>query len=131
MLGGDGAVIGEANFAPGPGVSCFEAFRKGDYEGARRGFLDLMRVANVTQVPGAFQAAIKETMHALGQTEKKTVRLPGTPLSNEARAQVRRNLEAVGMLSAATPRPPEPAPVDDLDTQPASATMVASGNTDN
>ncbi|MDQ6907893.1 MAG: dihydrodipicolinate synthase family protein, partial [Chloroflexota bacterium] len=40
MLGGDGAVIGEANFVPEPGVGCVEAFRKGDYEGARRGFLD-------------------------------------------------------------------------------------------
>jgi hypothetical protein len=44
---------------------------------------------------------------------------------------VRRNLEAVGMLQAAPQRPSEPAPMDDLDTQPASATMVASGNTDN
>ncbi len=130
MLGGDGAVIGEANFAPGPGVSCVEAFRKGDYEGTRRGFLDLMRVANVTQVPGTFQAAIKEVMRALGQTEKTTVRLPGTSLSNEARAQVRRNLEAVGMLQAAPQRPSEPAPMDDLDMQPAGATMAASGDTD-
>lgn len=118
MLGGDGAVIGEANFAPGPAVSCVEAFRKGDYEGARRHFLDLMRVATVAQVPGTFQAAIKEAMRALGQTEKTTVRLPGTPLGKEARAQVRRNLEAIGMLAAETPRAPEPASVDDLDAEP-------------
>ncbi len=117
MLGGDGAVIGEANFAPGPGVACVEAFRKGDYEGARRGFLDLMRVATVTQVPGTFQAAIKEAMRALGQTEKTTVRMPGTPLAKEARAQVRRNLEAIGMLQAAPPSAPEPAPVDDLNAE--------------
>lgn len=123
MLGGDGAVIGEANFAPGPAVGCVEAFRKGDYEGARRNFLDLMRVATVTIVPGTFQAAIKEAMHALGQTEKTTVRMPGTPLSKEARTQVRRNLEAIGMLQADTPPggSPEPASVDDLDAEPAQA----------
>ncbi len=121
MLGGDGAVIGEANFAPGPGVGCIEAFRKGDYEGARRHFLDLMRVATVGQVPGFFQAAVKEAMRALGQTEKTTVRLPGTPLANEARAQVRRNLEAIGMVQAETPRAPEPVSTDDFDTEPAHA----------
>jgi 4-hydroxy-tetrahydrodipicolinate synthase len=127
MLGGDGAVIGEANFAPGAAVGCVEAFRKGDYEGARRNFLDLMRVSNVTQVPGTFQAAIKETMRALGQTEKATVRMPGTSLSNEARAQVRRNLEAAGMLQAPAARRPETPPVDDLDTTPAGETMAANG----
>lgn len=121
MLGGDGAVIGEANFAPSPAVGCVEAFRKGDYEGARRNFLDLMRVATVTQVPGTFQAAIKEAMRALGQIEKTTVRMPGTPLSNDARAQVRRNLEGVGMLKAETPQSPDPAPIDDLDAEPAQA----------
>jgi 2-dehydro-3-deoxy-D-pentonate aldolase len=114
MLGGDGAVIGEANFAPGPGVGCVEAFRKGDYEGMRRAFLDLMRVATVTQVHGTFQAAIKEAMRALGLIEKATVRMPGTPLTNDARAQIRRNLEAIGMLHAEAPKTPAP-PVDDLD----------------
>lgn len=120
MLGGDGAVIGEANFAPAPGVQCVEAFRKGDYESARRNFLDLMRVATVTQVPGTFQAAIKEAMRALGQIEKTTVRMPGTPLTAEARTQVRRNLEAIGMLQAEIPRAPELTHADDLDAHPAS-----------
>ena len=117
MLGGDGAVIGEANFAPGPGVVCVEAFRKGDYEGARRAFLDLMRVATVTQVPGTFQAAIKEAMRALGLIEKATVRMPGIPLTNDARAQIRRNLEAIGLLQPAAQRAPEPVIVDDLDAE--------------
>jgi 2-dehydro-3-deoxy-D-pentonate aldolase len=123
MLGGDGAVIGEANFAPGPGVGCVEAFRKGDYETARRTFLDLMRVATVTQVHGTFQAAIKEAMRALGLIEKATVRMPGTPLTNDTRAQIRRNLEAIGMLKAETPKTPQTPPVDDLD-----ATSADTGN---
>ena len=121
MLGGDGAVIGEANFAPGPGVGCVEAFRKGDYEGARRAFLDLMRVGTVVQVPGFFQAGVKEAMRALGQTDRTAVRMPGTPLSKESRGQIRRNLEAIGMLEASPPPTPEPAPVDDLDRDPADA----------
>jgi 4-hydroxy-tetrahydrodipicolinate synthase len=130
MLGGDGAVIGEANFAPVSAVGCVEAFRQGDYEGARRHFLDLMRVATVTQVSGTFQAAIKEAMRALGQTEKTTVRLPGTSLQPEVRAQVRRNLEAVGMLAAETPRAPEPAPADDLDSEPANVGAKAGFSVD-
>jgi hypothetical protein len=80
----------------------------------RRAFLDLMRVATVTQVHGTFQAAIKEAMRALGLIEKATVRMPGTPLTNDARAQIRRNLEAIGMLHAEAPKTPAP-PVDDLD----------------
>lgn len=100
MLGGDGAVVGEANFAPAPYVRCVESFRSGDYEGMRRAFLEMMRVASVMQVPGFFQATMKEAMRALGQIERTTVRLPGTSLAPEARAQVRRNLEAIGLLHA-------------------------------
>ena len=126
MLGGDGAVIGEANFAPAPGVQCVEAFRKGDYEGARRSFLDLMRVATVTQVAGTFQASIKEAMRALGLTDKTTVRLPGTPLTNDARARIRRNLEAIGMLQAEAPRLSDTAPIDDLGAAPVGSGAAAS-----
>jgi 4-hydroxy-tetrahydrodipicolinate synthase len=104
MLGGDGAVVGEANYAPAPYVNCVESFRKGDYEGTRRHFLDMMRVGTVVQVPGFFQAAIKEAMRVLGLIEKTTVRLPGTPLDPEARKQVRRNLEAIGMVPSESPR---------------------------
>ncbi len=107
MLGGDGAVVGEANYAPAPYVRCVEAFRSGDYEGMRRAFLETMRVASVMQVPGFFQATMKEAMRALGQTERTMVRLPGTSLAPEARAQVRRNLEAIGMLHAASRDEPD------------------------
>jgi 4-hydroxy-tetrahydrodipicolinate synthase len=107
MLGGDGAVVGEANYAPAPYVKCVESFRKGDYEAMRRHFLDMMRVGTVVQVPGFFQAAIKEAMRALGLIEKTTVRLPGTSLDLEARTQIRRNLEAIGMLPSESPRVPE------------------------
>jgi 4-hydroxy-tetrahydrodipicolinate synthase len=107
MLGGDGAVVGEANYAPAPYVKCVDSFRKGDYEAMRRHFLDMMRVGTVVQVPGFFQAAIKEAMRALGLIEKTTVRLPGTPLDLEARTQVRRNLEAIGMLQPETSRTPD------------------------
>lgn len=107
MLGGDGAVVGEANYAPAPYVTCVESFRKGDYEAMRRHFLDMMRVATVVQVPGFFQAAIKEAMRARGLIEKTTVRLPGTPLDLEARTQIRRNLEVIGMLQPENSRVPE------------------------
>lgn len=123
MLGGDGAVVGEANVAPAPYVRCVESFRSGDYEGMRRAFLEMMRVAAVMQVPGFFQATIKEAMRALGQTERTTVRLPGTPLAPEARAQVRRHLEAIGMI------PPEPPPASDGATESADAPVAQEATT--
>lgn len=109
MMGGDGGVFGEANFAPGPFVNCYEAFRHGDYEAARQAFGEMLRVASTIQVPGYFQAAIKEAMRTLGQTESTTVRLPGTVLTPDAQAHVRRNLEAIGLFrprTAATSGPP-------------------------
>jgi 4-hydroxy-tetrahydrodipicolinate synthase len=114
MLGGDGAVVGEANYAPAPYVNAVEAFRKGDYEGMRRHFLEMMRVGTAVQVPGFFQAAIKEAMRALGQIEKTAVRMPGTSLEPDSRQQVRRNLEAIGLLAANAPRPPDP-PIEEMD----------------
>lgn len=97
-MGGDGGVFGEVNFAAAPFVACYEAFERGDYEAAIGAFADMMLVTSTIKVPGTFQAAIKEAMHLLGQIENTTVRLPGTPLMQGAREQVRRNLENVGML---------------------------------
>ena len=98
MMGGDGGVFGEVNFAPAPFVNCYEAYRRGDYEAARLHFGEILRVASAIQVPGYFQATIKEAMRALGQTESATVRLPGTAILPDVQAQVRRNLEALGLL---------------------------------
>ena len=98
MMGGDGGVFGEMNFAPAPFVNCYEAYRRGDYEAARLHFGEILRVASAIQVPGYFQATIKEAMRALGQTESATVRLPGTAILPDVQAQVRRNLEALGLL---------------------------------
>ncbi len=61
-------------------------------------FGEILRVASAIQVPGYFQATIKEAMRALGQTESATVRLPGTAILPDVQAQVRRNLEALGLL---------------------------------
>jgi len=101
MMGGDGGAFGETNFAPAPSVNCYEAFRRGDYESARLHFGEMLQVVSAIQVPGYFQATIKEAMRALGQIEHAVVRLPGTALTPDAQAQVRRNLEAIGLL-----RPP-------------------------
>ncbi len=103
MMGGDGGVVGEANFAPAPAVNCFEAFRRGDYASARLHFREMLDLATVLQVPGAFQAAIKEAMRLLGRTDKTTVRLPHTALSPEAQLGVRRALEAIGLLHVELP----------------------------
>lgn len=99
-MGGDGGVFGEVNFAAAPFVACYKAWERGDHEAAHQAFNDMMLVTSTIQVPGTFQAAIKEAMRLLGQIEHTTVRLPGTALAPEARGRVRRNLEAVGMLRA-------------------------------
>lgn len=103
VMGGDGGVFGEVNFAAAPFVACYEAFERGDYEAVHQAFNDMMLITSVMQVPGTFQAAIKEAMRLLGQTENTAVRLPGTTLSPESRARVQRNLEAVGMLRPSGP----------------------------
>lgn len=112
MMGGDGGIISEVNFAPAPAVNCFEAFRRGDYEMARHHFIEMMSIALVTQVPGSFQAVIKEAMRFLGLTDKTTVRLPNTALTADARAQVRRNLELIGLLHAEAPAAPADTALD-------------------
>lgn len=98
LLGGDGGVLGTANFAPGLLVRLYTALTSGRWEDA----VDVARRLAVLPRLFAGEAppfvVIKEAMVMVGLVPHATTRPPALPLTEDERGGLRRALEALGVL---------------------------------
>ncbi len=92
MMGVDGAIGSTLNFMPGAYRAIQQAVARGDMSAAQSMQLRANRVT-AAMIEVGFNGALREVLRLIG-IECGDPRLPGLPLSAEAKAALRRNLEA-------------------------------------
>jgi 2-dehydro-3-deoxy-D-pentonate aldolase len=103
LLGGDGAVPGTANFAPGPLVDIYRAVTQGRLtDAAERARTHLNVIPRLFTADAPAFVVVKEAMAIAGLIPHATTRPPALPLTEDERRALRRGLEALGIGS---PRP--------------------------
>jgi 4-hydroxy-tetrahydrodipicolinate synthase len=96
ILGAAGAVAASANVAPAICVAIYDAFRRGDQEGAKAAQLQLNPVRQslaLVTAPGGPKAALKMLGMDVGPC-----RAPVGPLPSENRDRLRKALHDAGLL---------------------------------
>lgn len=96
--GGDGAIPAIANFAPALPVEVYERFREGQVGEAALLMRRRLEMAALYHLDAPFFVVVKEAMVMLGLIPHAIVRRPAGPLTDEARARLRRILTSVGLL---------------------------------
>jgi 4-hydroxy-tetrahydrodipicolinate synthase len=101
VLGADGCISGMGSVAADLQAELFALVQKGDLEGARRLNDRLEPLVRVFYAPPFVDMhnRMKEALVLLGRIPAAHVRPPLTPVSDAERAQIRRALEASGLLS--------------------------------
>ncbi|MBN8595987.1 MAG: dihydrodipicolinate synthase family protein [Anaerolineae bacterium] len=92
MMGVDGAIGSTLNFMPGAYRAIQQAVARGDMSAAQSMQLRANRVT-AAMIEVGFNGALREVLRLIG-IECGDPRLPGLPLSADAKAALRRNLEA-------------------------------------
>jgi 4-hydroxy-tetrahydrodipicolinate synthase len=98
LLGGDGGVLGTANFMPDPLVQLYANATTGRIEEAADGARRLALLPQLFAGDAPPFVIIKEAMVMAGRAPRATVRPPAVPLSTDERADLRRRLDALGIL---------------------------------
>ncbi len=96
QMGAQGAIPASCNIAPALCVGIYEAFTKGDIEGAK-GYQSRLHGVRMAMTLGTGNGAVKEAMALLGRPAGPN-RLPISPLSDEKRQKLRAILDAAGLL---------------------------------
>lgn len=94
MMGVDGAIGSTLNVMPGVYRAIREAVKQGDLQAAQTLQLRANRVT-AAMIDVGFGGALRETLRMIG-IDCGEPRLPSLPLSAEAKAALRRNLDAAG-----------------------------------
>jgi dihydrodipicolinate synthase/N-acetylneuraminate lyase len=97
QMGVQGAIPASCNIAPSLCVSLYEAFVRGDVEGARV-FQARLHGVRMAMTLGTGNGAVKEAMALLGRPAGPN-RFPITPLSDEKRQKLRTILGTAGLLT--------------------------------
>ncbi len=98
LSGGDGAIPAVANFAPSPSVQLYERYRQGQVTEAAALMRRRLEMAGLYELGAPFFVVVKEAMVMLGLIPHGAVRPPAGPLTDDARARLRRILASVGLL---------------------------------
>ncbi len=99
MMGVDGAIGSTLNVMPGVYRAIREAVKQGDLQAAQTLQLRANRVT-AAMIDVGFGGALRETLRMIG-IDCGEPRLPSLPLSAEAKAALRRNLDAAGFAELA------------------------------
>jgi 2-dehydro-3-deoxy-D-pentonate aldolase len=101
LLGGDGAVPGTANFAPGPLVDIYRAVTEGRLaDAADRARRHLNAIPRLFTADAPAFVIVKEAMVIAGLIPHATTRPPALPLTDDERRALRRELEGLGIGAA-------------------------------
>jgi 4-hydroxy-tetrahydrodipicolinate synthase len=100
-MGGSGTICANANIAPGWVVKLFEAFERGDWEGARAHQDSILQLTAAVRA-GVFPAGVKAALHLQGVCEPWPA-APVAALDDPAAGRLRERLASWGLL-AATPQ---------------------------
>lgn len=102
VLGADGCISGMGSVVADLQAELFAAVQKGDLEGGRRINDRLEPLIRVIYAPPFVDMhnRMKEALVLLGRIPAAYVRPPLTPVSDPERAQIKRALQASGLLSA-------------------------------
>ena len=98
VLGGDGGIVGCANFAAKLHVELYEAFREGDCTRAHEAHRRISALMAIYDVASSFPTAIKSALKLLGAPIEPVPRPPLTPEPPEVEEAIRKILERVGLL---------------------------------
>ena len=100
VLGADGCISGMGSVVADLQAELFAAVQKGDFEGGRRINDRLESLIRVFYAPPFVDMhnRMKEALVLLGRIPRAVVRPPLTPVSDVERAQIRRALQAAGLL---------------------------------
>jgi 4-hydroxy-tetrahydrodipicolinate synthase len=96
-MGGAGTICATANIAPHWVVRTFEDFEHGDLKAARAHQDSLLELALALRA-GVFPSSVKAALHLQGICEPHPA-LPVAPLSEQAQARLREQLEKWGLLA--------------------------------
>lgn len=85
MMGGDGGIMGLANFAPQIHRAIYDSWIKGDFITAYNQYRRLLKLTRIYDIATSYPSAIKTALKILGAPIKSNVRSPLTPepLENE------------------------------------------------
>jgi dihydrodipicolinate synthase/N-acetylneuraminate lyase len=97
IMGGDGAVPGEANFSPDPAVRIYTAVASGRVNEAAEQARAVAGLPELFELDAPAFVVIKEAMVLAGLVPHATTRPPALPLTEDERHRLRRALESLGV----------------------------------
>ena len=96
--GAEGFINATANFAPEFTVGLFNAYRQGDFEAAQAYYRLMCQAMDMYALSKPLLLACKQAVYTRVLGKNGSERLPGIPLCEESRAQVRRVLSELGLF---------------------------------